>query len=225
MGKKIDLTGQTFNRLTVVEEAGKDKGGRILWNCECSCGNTKVVRGDHLRDRRTQSCDCLRIDKVKEAIITHGLGKHPLYKVWSDMKTRCYNPKSKNYQNYGGMGTTVCDRWKESFQDFYNDVSEGYEKGLELDRTNNDGDYEPANVRWVTPHQNLMNRGSHKDSTSKYKGVFWNKSASKWVAQVTKDGKRHHLGYFTDETEAALAYNEKAKELFGGYACLNIIEN
>lgn len=223
MARTIDLTGQVFGRLTVVSEGGRGERGRVLWNCECVCGNTIVVRADSLKSGQT-SCGCFRKEVVKDTNTKHGLRKHPLYQVWANMKDRCYNIKCKYYPNYGSRGITICDRWKDSFENFYNDVVEGYEEGLQLDRIDNDGNYEPNNVRWVKSQQNSMNRGGHKNTSSRYKGVSWNKKINKWVAQIQKDGKKHHLGSFSNEHEAAVAYNKKAKEFFVEYAYLNKIE-
>lgn len=223
MAKVIDLKGQVFGRLTVLSEEGKASNGNIVWKCQCSCGNTKNIVGGSLRKGDTTSCGCLRDERIKETNTKHGLTKHPLYRVWLGMKDRCYNEKFKQYQDYGGKGVTVCDSWKYSFENFYSDVVEKYRKGLQIDRIDNNGNYEPDNVRWVTPQQNTMNRGGRLNCTSKYKGVYWDEEANKWRAGIQKSGKVYRLGMFTDETEAAKAYNEKAKELFGEYANLNKI--
>lgn len=220
-----DLTAKVFTRLTVISEAGRNKEGTPMWLCKCVCGNTATVRGNSLRSGATRSCGCLRKDSVKGVFTTHGLSGHPLYSVWVDMKSRCSNNKCKRYKDYGGKGISVCDAWSESFEAFYKDVVHGYEKGLQLDRIDNDGDYTPSNVRWVTPQQNLMNRGGSRHSTSMYKGVSWHVGASKWVAQIRFNGKTKHLGCFLDELEAAQAYNDAADNLFREYANLNKIED
>ena len=154
----------------------------------------------------------------------HGLCKHPLYTVYHGIKKRCYYEKHNQYHRYGGRGITICDRWLESFENFFEDVSEGYEKGLQLDRINNDGDYEPSNVRWVTKQQNDFNRGSRPNSSSKFKGVSWNTAKNMWVAQIYKDGKHEFLGYFFDESDAATCYNNRAVILFGNNAHINKVE-
>lgn len=140
------------------------------------------------------------------------------------MKDRCYNPNNAAYERYGGRGITVDGRWLESFEHFYEDVYKEYQKGLELDRVDNDGNYELANTRWITPQQNAMNRRSRSNSSSKYKGVSWNTKIGKWTAQIGLNRKVKYLGAFTDEEDAALAYNKAARELFGEYANLNKIE-
>lgn len=91
--KKLELAGQKFGRLTVISEAGRDKFSRVLWNCECSCGNFKVVLGYNLNKGVTHSCGCISKERLKEINTTHRLHKHPLYQVWNDMKNRCFNPK------------------------------------------------------------------------------------------------------------------------------------
>lgn len=217
MVEKLDLNGMVFGRLTVTQKADK-RGNRrqVMWICSCECGNIVTTRGGSLTSGHTKSCGCLAG--------THKLSHHPIYSVWCDMIRRCTSINSKSYSNYGGRGIKVCDRWLESVGAFYRDVVANYKEGLELDRINNDGDYEPSNVRWVTHAQNQRNKGSFKGSSSKYKGVGWDKAANKWTARISKDGRDKYLGCFTSEADAALAYNIAAKELFGEYAYLNKIE-
>ena len=198
--------------------------GEISWLCKCECGVEVVVLGASLRSGNTASCGCLHKESITKIKTTHGLCKHPLYIVWKNMRIRCTSLGNKSYLNYGGRGIAVCDRWLESFENFYNDVIGGYKKGLQLDRIDNDGNYEPSNCRWVTRNQNQMNTRSAENSTSMYKGVSLRRGDGKWVSQISKNGKKYYLGYFTCEKKAALVYNEKAKELFGEYASLNKIE-
>lgn len=221
MGKKrLNLIGQMFGRLSVIEEAGKNKRNQTLWKCQCMCGNQPVVIGGDLRSGNTKSCGCLHIEKLT----THGLYHHPLRPVYDNMKSRCLDKNNKTYKNYGGRGIKICERWINSLEAFIEDVYEGYEKGLELDRIDNEGDYEPNNVRWVTHKQNSRNRGANLKGTSKYKGVCWYVRGEKWVAQISVNGKKVSLGYFNEEDKAAEAYNEAAIKFFGEFAYLNVIE-
>ena len=215
--RKIDLTGQIFTRFTVATAEGKSKGGHILWRCHCECGNECVVLGNSLRRGHTKSCGCYRA----EQLLTHGLSNHPLYDVWCHMLSRCRNVDHRQYQDYGGRGIKVCVEWLESFKTFYDDMITGYVKGLEIDRIDVNGGYSPDNCRWVTPQQNILNTRSRKGSTSQYKGVRLNKVLNKWVAQIKLNGVSTYLGLFTDEVEAAKAYNTAAIELFGEFAHLN----
>lgn len=218
MRKALELKGHRFDRLMVVEkDTIRSKDRKVKWFCKCDCGVIVSVTSGNLKSGNTKSCGCLN----KEATTSHGLYKHPLYNVWSNMKKRCNNIKNPYYAAYGGRGITVCDRWLESISNFIEDMEEGYQLGLELDRIDNDGNYESSNCRWVTSAQNSMNTRSRKNSSSKYKGVSWYTKIGKWAAQIEKNSKVHRLGYFTCEKEAALVYNEKALEIFGEYAYLN----
>lgn len=141
--------------------------------------------------------------------------------VWSGMKQRCRNPRSKAYHRYGGRGIRVCDRW-ESFGLFYADMAVTYQEGLQLDRQNNDGPYSPDNCRWVTSQINVWNR--ILDSTgqsSKYTGVCYNKLQDQWIAGIRIDKHRIHLGTFNTEIEAAAAYDVKCTALRATEAHLN----
>ncbi len=228
MGAKLDLAGQVFHRLTVISEAGRSTDKKVTWHCECSCGNKVIVVSNHLRRGTTRSCGCLQKEAlsrtISEKVKTHGLTNHPLFKVWENMRDRCSNPRHKSYKYYGGKGILVCDRWDSAFKNFYADVIDGYGKGLQLDRKDNNGNCEPENVRWVTPQQNMQNIGSRGGSSSTYKGVSFNKKHQKWAASITRDGKKKWLGLFTKEEEAAAVYNQAAEALFGEFAYLNNIK-
>lgn len=230
MGKKLELKGQTFGRLTVIkEEPVRSNDGKVKWFCKCDCGNNTSTTGKDLKSGDTKSCGCLVKEWAsKSATIrntTHGLCEHPLYIIWRGMRVRCYKKWSKNYKNYGDRGITVCDSWEEDFINFYNDMLLGYKEGLQLDRVDNDKGYYKENCRWVTNQQNQTNKGSKIGSTSKYKGVCWYRGGNRWLAQIYKDGKHYHLGTFKCEHEAAKAYNTKALELNSEYAYLNKIED
>lgn len=109
-----------------------------------------------------------RVRNGKEQLVTrrvdgHGLSKKtPLYKVWVGMRRRCHEPQAQNYRWYGGRGIAVCALWRVDFLAFYDwAMANGYESGMELDRTDNDGDYEPENCRWVVKLANLKNRSTY----------------------------------------------------------------
>ena len=163
----IDLTGKTFGRLTVIARA-ENKGKHVQWKCCCGCGNFCIVRGSDLKSGDTQSCGCLNKERVAEANKmrkTHGMTDSKIYQTWSDIKRRCFAPNNKSYADYGGRGITVYEPWVHDFQTFYEYVSqlEHYgEDGYTLDRIDNDGNYEPNNLRWADRKtQNRNRRGRH----------------------------------------------------------------
>lgn len=153
------VIGKKFGLLTPVIRRGNNKFGHRTWLCECECGGQKLVSGSDLLNNRIISCGCKR-NAGGLSMLTHGLSKHPIYKVWSDMIRRCYDQKCKNYKFYGAKGVSVCDEWRCNITNFYEwAIKNGWEKGLSIDRfPNNSGNYEPNNCRWATRHQQDNNR-------------------------------------------------------------------
>jgi len=148
-----ELAGQIFGRLTVLRELGLNKHSRIVWLCACSCGNETSVVGRRLLTGRTRSCGCLYVEAIsnngkKNRIHGHAGCRNRAYASWRSMRKRCYNPKNRQYKNYGGRGIIVCERWRSSFVNFLTDMGERPE-GYELDRKDPNGNYEPLNCRYI----------------------------------------------------------------------------
>ena len=159
MGKCIDITGQQFGYLSVIERVGSDKSKRATWRCRCKCGNDGV----RLRNGTVQSCGCLQIERVIAAVQTHGKRRTRIYRIWCAIKSRCNNPKTINYKYYGGRGIHVCKEWIYDFEAFYDwAMSHGYEDDLSIDRIDNDKGYSPDNCRWVTMKEQIINRRPRK---------------------------------------------------------------
>lgn len=151
----IDIAGQKFGRWTVIEFAGR-KNKATLWLCRCECGAEKIADGHSLR--RGQSKGCKSCSNVTHGQATKG-NQSAEYTAWCNMIARCYNPKHEYFYNYGGRGITVCDEWRQSFSAFFSHVGKRPSAGHSLDRyPNNDGNYEPGNVRWATRKQQSQNR-------------------------------------------------------------------
>ena len=160
----IDLTANKYDRLTVIKRSGTI-GKHPSWLCLCTCGNQKIIRGDHLRYGLIRSCGCLEEENRKDgANYKHGGSDSRLYTIWSGMKKRCDNKNSHAYQNYGGRGIKVCTEWNDFsiFQKWA--LSNGYSDDLSIDRVNNDGNYEPNNCRWASSKTQAENRRIRKDS-------------------------------------------------------------
>ena len=154
--EKKDIAGQKFGLLTAMEIAHQHSCGSYYWLCQCECGEFSLVMATKLIRGKTKSCGCLKHKKGQNA--THGLKSHPMYSVWRGIKYRCLNENSQNYRSYGGRGITICDEWKESFQVFYNDMKDGYVKGLQIGRIENDKGYSKDNCRWETNIENQNNK-------------------------------------------------------------------
>lgn len=152
--RKMDLTGNVYGRLTVLEEAEKTEYGQSRWLCACECGTQKVIRGCSLVHGESLSCGCRKLEpNLKNR--KHGESNSPVYRVWSSMLSRCQNPNHRAYANYGGRGIKVCPQW-QVFENFLADMGKPPE-GLSLDRMDNDGNYEPANCRWATRSEQARN--------------------------------------------------------------------
>lgn len=157
MAKKVDLTGKRFGRLVVVGIVKRDSNGRAYWNCKCDCGNEVVVRHDSLQCGHAKSCGCFKIGETS-ACYKHGKRNTRLFRIWSLMRTRCYNSHNKLYKDYGGRGISICDEWQD-FQTFYDwAMTNSYAVDLTIDRINVNGNYEPSNCRWVTMAEQCNNK-------------------------------------------------------------------
>ena len=154
--------------LTPVGLSDKIRGYKT-YVCVCSCGSgiLKTVRSDELKNGRIKSCGCLKTKKTIKPRVTHGKVDSPLYSVWRGIKLRCGNEKHASYKRYGGRGITICESWKNDFGSFEKFMMFiGWEKGLQIDRIDNDDGYHPLNVRCVTPLENIMNRPNYRGMTS-----------------------------------------------------------
>lgn len=167
--------GDRFGRLE-VEAVGQVPGAyRYKAVCRCDCGTVKAVRFDGLINGAVIGCGCVR----KERTTTHGLHGSEHYDRWRHMLDRCYNEESSSFKDYGGRGIKVCQRWHD-IKNFVADLPDGYRKGLEIDRIDNDGDYEPGNVRWSTRAENCDNRRSGRPITHNGK----TQSCTKWAEET-----------------------------------------
>lgn len=155
-----DLTGQQFGRLKVIEYVGT-KNNHAAWKCECECGNECIKSSKQLLTNGVKSCGCLLTEVTIARSTIHEMSNTKIYQTWVRIKQRCFDLNFIGYDYYGGRGITVCDEWQNDFVAFYNHVSklEHFgEDGYSLDRINNDGNYEPGNVRWATPKEQARNK-------------------------------------------------------------------
>ncbi len=161
--------GDKYGFLTIVKEiepvySSSFKIRRV--NCMCDCGKNIDVRLRSLRQGNTKSCGCYSIVVQKENAIkrntTHNLSKTSEYKTWRSMKHRCFNSNNKHYRHYGGRGITVCERWSESFINFYNDMGPKPTPLHSIDRIDVNGNYEPSNCKWSTASEQQKNKRKYE---------------------------------------------------------------
>jgi hypothetical protein len=170
LGKIIDLTGRQFGKWFVIEKGPFDKK-KLFWKCKCDCGTEKYVDGDTLR--RGTSVGCI---KCSPRTIKHGMSNSKIYWVWHGMIQRCEYEKSKFYKNYGGRGIKVCEAWHD-FINFYEwAIPAGYKEGVEIERIDANGNYEPSNCQWITHKQQQSNRTNNH--IIEFKGI--SKTLEQW---------------------------------------------
>lgn len=163
----IDITGQRFGRLVALSFVERRKR-HAYWLCVCDCGQQITTFLGHLRRGNTQSCGCLKRERVSNAVTTHGLTLSPEWTSWNCMKQRCTNPNVKGFPNWGGRGITVCSEWLNSFETFLADMGPKPSPKHSIDRIDNDGNYAPGNCRWATWSEQACNR--RKPNRSQVRG-------------------------------------------------------
>lgn len=162
--KAINMIGMKVGKLTVIDEAEtvvRDGSTTKRWYCECECGGSTIATTSDLRSGHTRSCGCYKRQRTGDATRIHGMRHTKIYHTWLDIKNRCHNYRNKSYKNYGARGIAVCDEWRNSFISFYQYVSTLPNFGVDgysIDRIDNDGNYEPGNVRWASARTQSMNK-------------------------------------------------------------------
>lgn len=188
MPKLIDLTGQRFGRLTVLERA-ENKRGHAAWLCRCDCGRSIVVQSDSLKSGNTRSCGCLfaetSLRKIAALHKDHDRRtKTRLYNIWHGMRKRCKVVSHNSFRYYGERGISVCPEWETSFDAFRDwAIKNGYSDNLSIDRINNNLGYSPTNCRWVDGKM----QGRNKRNNKRYFYRGENLTAAEWADQQGLD--------------------------------------
>jgi hypothetical protein len=171
---------------------------------KCSCGKEFESGIMGIKHGHAKSCGCLQKKIVSQVMFKHGLSSSSQYDMWTNMKLRIFDNTNKEYKNYGGRGITIFPPWIHDFQLFYDYVSalpNFKKRGYSIDRIDNDGNYEPGNLRWATRHIQNTNNRKRKSNTSGYVGV--SKFRDKWQAAI--GGK--HIGHYETKEQAAISRN------------------
>jgi len=159
---RIDLVGKRFGRL-VVQSFAYTKERHNYWNCICDCGKNKITFTSQLTRGIAKSCGCLQKDIARKMTTKHNLTGHPLNNMRQNIKARCLNKNNSNYKYYGGRGIAICNEWENNAKAFYDwAINNGYKKGLQIDRINNDGNYCPENCRFVNTKIQSRNKSSNR---------------------------------------------------------------
>lgn len=203
MGRKIDLTGQRFGRLVVLNECGTDKYGNYIWKCQCDCGNITTAASGNLRRGHTQSCGCLWEDTVPGANKFDCVfdSNSRLYKIWVHIKERCGNPNNRDYEHYGKRGIYVCEKWMNSFTAFVSwAIDNGYNDSLTIDRINVNDGYYPKNCRWV----NMKTQENNKTDNRMLSLNGETKTLSQWsditgISSSTISARLNKLGWSVEK--------------------------
>jgi len=166
MGKPFnDLSGKSFNSLTVIERDYDYHGRAVKFYCRCVCGTIKSIETHSIQSGNIKSCGCLRISSLSKHNTTHGESKQHKrskeYLAWASIFERCYNPNHKSYKHYGGRGITVCEQWKSGFPEFLKNMGRCPD-GHSLDRIDVDGNYEPKNCRWAGAKEQGNNKRNNR---------------------------------------------------------------
>lgn len=155
-----DITGWQSGMITVIAFVGI-RHGAAAWQCWCSCGRDFIASGKNLRKGYYVSCGCHKAALTSQRNTKHAMHGTAEYRCWRNIRQRCFNPKNGRYDDYGGRGITMCEEWRDSFASFYAHVGPRPD-GCTLDRINNDGNYEPGNVRWATAEQQRHNKRTRR---------------------------------------------------------------
>ena len=211
--KRVEIPiGSKFGLWTVIGNPVTYKR-KTIYRCRCACGKERDVYACHLRSGQSQACGCVAAKKSGDRTRTHGMTLTREYRVWRAMIDRCHYPSNKAYPRYGGRGIFVCDKWRNSFENFFADMGKRPSDGHSIDRIKNDIGYEPGNCRWATATEQARNRRKEKATASGVAGVHLTPHGN-WIARIGSGYQVVNLGTFKNLSDAVDARKRAEKELW-----------
>lgn len=210
---EILMVGSKYQEWLVLA-AGFRRGTTRMLKAVCSCGVEQYVNKSVLVNGYSKSCGCESKERIAESIRTHGMAGSKPYRIWANMRSRCNNPNSTFFLNYGGRGIKHQESWK-SFDSFWADMGGSYIEGLELDRIDVDGSYCTENCRWTDDSIQAYNQRQHKNNTSGKTGVVLNKRTGHWVSKINVKNEGIYLGTFVNLEDAIKAREEAEIKYYG----------
>lgn len=216
MTKHKDKTGQKIGRWYVLARKGVHERHKYSeYYCVCDCGTFRITNPSE----RSLSCGCLAREKRLVANTKHGLYRSREYRIYLCMIQRCTNPKNTKYHLYGGRGITVSSSWKESFENFMEDmgrIPDGETK-LTLDRIDVSKGYSVENCRWASYTTQSFNTRQRITNSSGKSGVAWRPDKQKWRARISVEHMDIFLGHFDTFEEAVQARQAAELVYYGVY--------
>jgi hypothetical protein len=185
-------------RLTVLENLPAQDGRGYVF-CRCDCGKAIDIRTVDITTKNTRSCGCLHLERAPLFNQSHGLSNHPIFTLWKNIKSRCENKNSPDFLRYGGRGISVCPEWGNDFIAFYDwAIENGWWTGLQIDRIDNNGNYEPGNCRFVTQTEN--GRNTRKNILVTINGI---------TATLSEHAERVGMNYATVKSRYRMGWKEE----------------
>lgn len=215
MAHRQIITGEKYGRLTVMYKKGVHRfpNGKTttIWHCKCECGKEKDVYAQNL-GKSVKSCGCLGDENRHKGI--HNSSNTRLFRIWGNMKSRCYNPNRDAYKNYGGRGIKICDEWlgENGFVNFSKwALCNGYSDNLSIDRIDNNGNYTPQNCKWSTRKEQACNRRTNLRFL--YNGRMYSLTELCEISNIPIDTLRARLKQYQYSVEDAISLplNSKRK--------------